>query len=67
MVNFEVGQRVEADISGTTPMLGTGCSTYGTIKGHGRAAGTFIVQTDAPFNGVNAFQLEASRLTALPD
>ena len=65
MAEFAAGQRVEADISGTMPDLGA-VVTPGTVTGPGNAPGTFMVQTDAPFNGVDVFQLEASRLTARP-
>jgi hypothetical protein len=66
MADFEVGQRVEADVSGTMPVLGVGSITQGTIVRDGDAPGTFLVRTDAPFNGNNLFQLTLDRLTALP-
>jgi len=66
MVDFEPGQRVEADITGTMPMstLVAGCITPGTIVGPGTAPGTFIVQTDVSINGNDRVQLAANRLSA---
>jgi hypothetical protein len=59
-----VGQRVSADISGLTPILGSGSVTPGTITEQG-APGTWIGQIDSSFNGVNVFQLTEDRLTPL--
>lgn len=66
MTEFEVGQYVEADVSGTMPMLGQGSVTPGTIIELGDEPGIYVVQTDSEFsdgaNRVNVFRLTTDRL-----
>jgi hypothetical protein len=66
MADLETGQRVEADISATMPELGVTVITHGMITGPGSVPGTFVVQTDAAFNGNDVFQLEADCLRIGP-
>jgi hypothetical protein len=66
MADLETGQRVEADLSAMMPELGVAVCTHATITGAGTAPGTFVVQTDVPFNGDSVFQLEAHCLRIGP-
>jgi hypothetical protein len=67
MADFEIGQRVEANLSGLLPMLGQGSFTHGTIVGI--EGDTYLVKTTEFSDGatrVDTFPLTADRLSALP-
>jgi hypothetical protein len=64
VAEFEAGQRVEVDVTGTVTELRVGCTTPGRIVEPGETPDTFVVRTLTPFNGVRVFQLDADRLTA---
>jgi hypothetical protein len=67
VADFNPGDRVEADISGTMPGLEAGTVAPATVFGPGEAPDKLIVQTDAPFNGATTFELEPNRLRLLAD
>jgi hypothetical protein len=66
-MNFQAGQRVEANISGTMPGLGEPCFTDGTIVDDSKAPRIYVVETDRKFNGNNRFPLEPYRLGLQPE
>jgi hypothetical protein len=66
MSDFNQGDRVEADCTGTMPELVAGAVMQATVQGPGNQPGTYRVQTDTPVNGNDLFDLTPDRLRRLP-